>query len=112
MEKMNEKLARSQKLEKLLTKMCAWRRWLEVADDVYYECLSRQEYGSSIKDQVISEVREFLAFDIKEIFEHPFYKGNRNTLNENIKAFLGFYDPVTEEDKLLADQLEIIAYPR
>lgn len=112
MEKMNEKLKNSQKLEKLLMRMGTWKKLLDVMDDTYYEYRAQQDYGKSIKDQLVSEAREFLTFDTKEVFEHPFYKGSRNTLNENIEAFLDFYDPVTEEEKLLADQLEIIAYQR
>ena len=96
--------------------MCSWKQLINSMKDRWQENMFIIQEKKSIKEVLIEEIKELLAFSSTEISFCRTFKEKKEEVYENFKALMelnNFENPEwTKEEAPLVDEIEIRIYPR
>ena len=96
--------------------MCSWKQLIDRMGNLWDEYQFRFHNKESIKEVLIREIKELLAFSSKEISFCRTFKEKKEEVYENFAALMelnNFANPEwTKEEAPLVDEIEIRIYQR
>lgn len=97
-------------------RMCSWEQLINSMGNLWDEYQFRFHNKESIKEVLIREIKELLAFSSKEISFCRTFKEKKEEVYENFAALMelnNFANPEwTKEEAPLVDEIEIRIYQR
>ncbi len=96
--------------------MCSWKQLINSMEDRWQENMFIIQEKKSIKEVLIEEIEELIAFSSTEISFCRTFKEKKEEVYENFKALMelnNFENPEwTKEEAPLVDEIEVRIYPR